>query len=119
MVRRKRGLASGYAIPRQNGKRQQRHHRSLHQFEGLPGVFNQIELLKYGDVIYIEAFGERYTYMVDDVETVFADTPQVLSQKTDQSLLTLLTCKYWDEETGEYNGRIVVQSVLQSVSAAG
>ncbi len=83
---------------------------------GTPGPFAHLEDLTYGDSIVISAFGEKYIYLVKSVEVVFADTPQVMSQNTDFSELTLITCKYFDEATGEYSGRIVIKASLQNVT---
>ncbi len=84
--------------------------------EGKPGVFFHLENLKYGNEIRITAFGECYHYSVVSNEVVYADTPQVLSQKVDKSLLTLLTCKFYNEKTGEYDGRVVVTAVLNDIT---
>ena len=83
--------------------------------EGKPGVFFHLDSLRYGDEIRITAFGEYYRYSVVSNEVVYADTPQVLSQNTDKSLLTLLTCKYYNQATGQYDGRVVVKAVLDDV----
>ena len=82
---------------------------------GRPGIFSNLHLLGYGSPIYISAFGETYVYSVEDVKTVYADTPQVLSQDTDHPKLTLITCKYFNEATGEYDGRIIVTARLESI----
>ena len=82
---------------------------------GRPGVFANLQMLSYGSPIVITAFGETYTYTVQDVETVYADTTQVLSQNTDLPTLTLITCKFYNPSTNEYEGRVVVQAVLTDV----
>ena len=86
-----------------------------YNYLGRPGVFANLYLLGYGSPIYISAFGETYVYSVEDVQTVYADTPQVLSQDTDHTKLTLITCKYYNEATGEYDGRIIVTARLHSI----
>ncbi|MBQ6519611.1 MAG: sortase [Anaerolineaceae bacterium] len=83
---------------------------------GLPGVFANLEKLSYGDEIIITAFGETFTYIVDDTMTVYQDTPQLLSQKTDLPILTLITCKYFNSSTGLYEGRFAVTAKLSGIS---
>lgn len=83
---------------------------------GLPGVFSGLGQLAYGDQIIITAYGETYTYVVDDTMTVYHDTPQVLSQDTELPVLTLITCRFYNETTGEYDGRIVVRAKLAGIS---
>ena len=83
---------------------------------GEPGVFSNLAALTYGDLINITAYGVTYTYMVDETLTVYADTPGVLSQNTDEARLTLVTCKYYDEQSDSYLGRVVIRANLISVS---
>ena len=84
---------------------------------GYPGVFSGLQKLGYGSTIYLNAYGEKLTYIVQSVQTVYADTPQVLSQNIDYPELTLITCKYYNENTGEYDGRVVVKARLSNISA--
>ena len=86
-------------------------------YTGYPGIFANLQRLGYGNTIYLNAYGEKLTYVVQDVQTVYADTPQVLSQKTDEALLTLITCRYYNEATGQYDGRVVVTAKLCEISA--
>ena len=83
---------------------------------GRPGIFSGLENLSYGDTFTITGFGESYTYIVSDVMTVYADTPEVLSQETLLPEVTLITCKYYDETSDSYKGRIVVKASLQSIA---
>ena len=83
---------------------------------GQPSVFSGIERLGYGDQIIITAFGETHTYIVDETMTVYHDTPQVLSQNVDLPVLTLITCKYYNEQTNSYDGRVVVKAKLAGIS---
>ena len=82
---------------------------------GYPGVFANLERLTYDCSISITAFGETFVYLVDSVQTVFADTPQVLSQKTDVPELTLITCKYYNAASNQYDGRVVVKAKLAEI----
>ena len=87
-----------------------------YNYLGTPGVFSGLDRLSYGCSISITAFGETFTYLVEDVQTVFADTPQVMSQKTDHPQLTLITCKYYNAATDQYDGRIVVKAKLAAIN---
>ena len=82
---------------------------------GRPGVFSGLENLGYGSTITIHAYGETFTYTVQDVQTVYADTPQVMSRQTDLPMLTLITCKYYNAALDQYDGRIVVSAVLSGI----
>jgi LPXTG-site transpeptidase (sortase) family protein len=86
-----------------------------YNYLGRPGVFANLQQLSYGSKIYVSAFGETFVYSVEDVQTVFADTPRVLSQKTDYPKMTLITCKFYNEKTGEYDGRIIVNARLEKI----
>lgn len=86
-----------------------------YNYLGAPGVFANLDRLGYGAMITVSAYGENYIYMVEDVETVYADTPRVMSQKTDVPLLTLITCKYYNAATGQYDGRVVVKAKLVEI----
>ena len=87
-----------------------------YNYLGTPGVFSGLDRLTYGCSISITAFGETFTYLVEDVQTVFSDTPQVMSQKTDHPQLTLITCKYYNAATNQYDGRIVVKAKLAAIN---
>ena len=86
-----------------------------YNYLGRPGVFSGLDRLSYGCSISVTAFGETFIYLVEDVQTVFADTPQVMSQKTDVPELTLITCKYYNEATNQYDGRVVVKAKLAEI----
>lgn len=86
-----------------------------YNYLGRPGVFSGLDRLSYGCSISVTAFGETFVYLVEDVQTVFADTPQVMSQKTDVPELTLITCKYYNEATNDYDGRVVVKAKLAEI----
>ena len=82
---------------------------------GLPGVFSGLERLSYGCSVTVEAFGEKFIYLVEDVQTVYADTPQVLSQDVDHPRLTLITCRFYNPAADAYDGRVVVRARLAEI----
>jgi LPXTG-site transpeptidase (sortase) family protein len=82
--------------------------------DGTPGPFVNLFSLFWGDEIVIHANGQRYVYQVREVRLVWADDLSVLRHET-YDWLTLITCKEFNELTGEYNYRVVVRAVLVSV----
>ncbi len=82
---------------------------------GLPGPFAHLVRLRWGDRIIIHAYGLRYIYQVREVRTTTAHDPTVLAHKT-KPWLTLLTCQDYDEASGTYLHRVVVQAVLIAAS---
>ncbi len=107
------GYLEGSAFPTWKGNTILTGHVYLQN--GLPGPFVNIDKLKYGDQIQIEAWGLIHTYMV--VETTFLEpnSPEALKH-SDQDLVTLITCRKFDQESGLYLYRTVVRAVLISVS---
>ena len=82
---------------------------------GQPGPFLNIGKLKYGDRVIIHAYGKDYTYEVRSVRTIKPWEVSTVMRHQDQSWVTLLTCKGFNEDTGEYDQRTVVRAVLISV----
>ncbi len=82
--------------------------------DGTPGPFVNLFSLFWGDEIVIHANGQRYVYQVREVRLVWADDLSVLRHE-DYDWITLITCKEFNEATGEYNYRVVVRAVLVSV----
>ena len=85
--------------------------------DGTPGPFVNLHTLRWGDEISLQAWGQRYVYQVRNVQQVAAEDMSVLGHK-DEDWITLITCKGFDEESGEYQYRSVVQAVLMRVEAA-
>jgi LPXTG-site transpeptidase (sortase) family protein len=82
---------------------------------GLPGPFDDIGKLKYGDQIIIHAWNQEYVYEVREIQLISAtDTKDVLKHE-DLSWITLLTCRNYDAETGTYLNRYIVRAVLVKV----
>lgn len=92
---------------------------SAHNYlpSGLPGPFNALDQLRYGDRIIISAWGQDYVYEVRSNEVVSSRTMRVLGH-SEQNLLTLLTCKTYDERIQSYRQRVAVQAVLIKVESA-
>ncbi len=108
----KAGYLEGTAFPTWTGNTVLTGHAYLQN--GYPGPFAQLENLRYGDSVVVEAWGQRYVYQVRSNEQV---SPQDMSvfQHEDLDWLTLITCKGWDEATNQYESRIVVRAVRVGV----
>ena len=81
---------------------------------GLPGPFEQIEKLSWGDEIILHAYGAKSVYAVRSVEWVSPTNKQVLTHE-DAAWLTLVTCDNFDEATDAYQYRVIVRAVLVDV----
>ncbi|MBL7164709.1 MAG: sortase [Anaerolineales bacterium] len=81
-----------------------------------PGPFVDLHTLQHGDQIVIHAWGQVYTYEVRTVEQVGADDFSFLPHE-DYDVLTLITCKDYDEASGEYDWRLAVRAVLISLGS--
>lgn len=81
-----------------------------------PGPFVNLHSLKHGDQIIIHAWGLKHIYEVRNVMQVKPDKLNVLPH-SDYDMLTLITCKEFNESSGEYDWRLAVQAVLMSVEA--
>lgn len=106
------GWLNGTAFPGWRGNSVLAAHNYLPN--GLPGPFADLSSLRYGDQILVHAYGETSVYAVRSVESVKPNQSQVLGHK-EQPWLTLVTCKTFDEKTGEYLWRVVVRAVLIEV----
>ena len=80
---------------------------------GKPGPFMNIGQLIWGDQIIVNAYGTQYIYSVRSVALLPYDDQSYLSH-SDQSTLTLVTCKSYDEEKAVYRWHVVVRAVLTS-----
>lgn len=81
---------------------------------GLPGPFVNLETLKWGDKIYIHEGGQTLTYIVETVDILDPDDPSIMQHES-TPVLTLVTCKGYNEQTGHYNKRVVVKAFLVEV----
>lgn len=82
---------------------------------GNPGPFADIKTLKFGDQITIQAYDEDYVYEVRENKLATRDNWSVIEKHEDRDWVTLITCEYFNEDTGEYLYRRVVRAVLIEV----
>jgi LPXTG-site transpeptidase (sortase) family protein len=82
---------------------------------GLPGPFVNLSSLGYGDQVIIHFGGQKYTYEVRENIRVRPDAVNSVLKHEEHSWLTLITCKSYNERTGEYLYRSVVRAVLVKV----
>lgn len=86
----------------------------LYLQDGNPGPFIDLKSLKWGDYIFIHAWGERYIYQVRSTGVISPDDTSILEHK-EEDWLTLLTCQDFDTDSEEYLSRLAVQAVLDTV----
>jgi LPXTG-site transpeptidase (sortase) family protein len=79
---------------------------------GNPGPFANIKSLKFGDQLTIQAYGETYTYEVRENKLVTSDDMSIIEEHKSRDWVTLITCEYFNETTGQYLYRRVVRAVL-------
>jgi len=65
--------------------------------------------------VVVHAYGQHYVYEVRSVTRVNGGDLRPLGHK-DQSWLTLITCRTYDDASGRYLHRLVVQAVLVEVA---
>jgi len=81
---------------------------------GARGVFDRLDELADGDLIYLVLDGQELAYRVSRTRAVTADTPlyQVLQAPAPGSTITLFTCGgTFSRSAGEYDHRFVVNAV--------
>jgi len=79
--------------------------------DNTPGPFLNIKNLGWGDLIIIQAWGQKYVYQVKSVGTIKPDSiSQVMKHET-MPWVTLLTCSDFNEKTGAYRNRVIVRAV--------
>lgn len=106
------GYLQGSAYPTWKGNTAIAAH--VYNTDGRPGPFVNLYQLKWGDQIIIHAWGMRHVYVVREIREVAPDDLSVLAH-SDQDLLTLITCKGFNESASSYELRLAVQAVLISV----
>ena len=82
---------------------------------GLDGPFAKLDTLKYGDQVIVHVGGQKYVYEVRTNATVKPNAIASVLQHEEKPWLTLITCKTYDEKSGEYLNRVVVRAVLINV----
>ncbi len=103
------GYLNGTAFPTWKGNSVLTAH--VYDANGKPGPFVNLSTLRWGDRIIIHAFGQKYIYEVRTVKQIDPDDTSILAHK-DESWITLITCKEYNEATNTYLSRIAVQAVL-------
>ncbi len=111
----KAGYLSGTAFPTWVGNTVITAH--VWNANNTPGPFVDLKTLKYGDQVIIHAWGLKHIYEVRAVDLVSPSDLSVLS-RSDYDMLTLLTCKGFDENRGIYAYRVAVQTILVDVRSA-
>jgi LPXTG-site transpeptidase (sortase) family protein len=106
------GYLPGTAFPTWSGNTAIAGHVYLK--DGMPGPFNRIGELMWGDEINIQAYGFRHKYEVREVATVQPTDLSVLGHE-EYDWLTLITCRGYDEDSDTYRWRVVVRAVLMEV----
>jgi len=106
------GWLNGTAFPGWEGNSGLTGH--VYLANGQPGPFVGLGKLKWGDKILVHAYGSLYTYEVRENRTVNPTNTSVLKHE-DDSWLTLITCKTYNEATNTYSSRIAVRAILVNV----
>jgi LPXTG-site transpeptidase (sortase) family protein len=81
-----------------------------------PGVFVDLKNLRYGDPIYIHAWGKVYTYQVQSNKVVSPFVSRSVLKHRERDWVTLFTCEEYAQYLGEYSYRRVVEAVLIKVT---
>ena len=106
------GYLEGTAYPTHAGNSALTAHVTLPN--GKPGPFARLGDLRWGDRVIVRAYGQEYVYEVRTVARVNAGDLRPLGHK-EQPWLTLVTCHTYDQASGRYLHRLVVQAVLITV----
>jgi LPXTG-site transpeptidase (sortase) family protein len=106
------GYLAGTAYPTHAGNTGITAHAYL--ADGRPGPFVDLNKLRYGDQVIVHIKGQRYIYEVRENKLVRPNDPFVLKHE-EHPWLTLITCKTYNEVTGDYQFRVVVRAVLVKV----
>jgi LPXTG-site transpeptidase (sortase) family protein len=77
--------------------------------DGQPVPMNKLETLQWGDQILVQNGNETLVYAVTSVAYVKPNDLSIFKH-SDTSVLTLVTCKGYNEATGHYNWRVVVKA---------
>jgi LPXTG-site transpeptidase (sortase) family protein len=78
---------------------------------GLPGPLLNLETLKWGDQILVQNGNQTLVFAVTSVSLVKPNDASIFKH-SDTPVITLVTCKGFDETTGHYRWRIVVKAKL-------
>jgi len=82
---------------------------------GQPGPFAKLDTLSYGDQVIVHIEGQKYIFEVRDNKQVKPSAVKSTLTHEEYPWLTLLTCKSYNEQTGEYTYRTAIRAVLVEV----
>jgi LPXTG-site transpeptidase (sortase) family protein len=109
---REAGYLEGSAFPTLPGNTVIAGHAYL--ADGTPGPFKNLDQMKWGDHLEINAWGQRFFYEVREIKNVAPDDKSVMRHEK-EDWVTLVTCQGFNEKTGRYNQRVVVRAVRVAV----
>jgi LPXTG-site transpeptidase (sortase) family protein len=80
-----------------------------------PGPFAQLKNLKYGDKLLVHAFGQVYTYEIQESKLVSQASVSTVFKHEKNSWITLVTCEAYQEFSQQYSYRRIVRAALVRV----
>lgn len=80
-----------------------------------PGIFMNLNELKYGDRFEIKAYGQTYIYEVRESRLISRWSVNTVFQHEDRDWVTLLSCEQYDALSSNYHFRRLVRAVLIEV----
>jgi LPXTG-site transpeptidase (sortase) family protein len=107
------GWLAGSAFPTWNGNSVLTAH--VYDAFGKPGPFVNLNKLKWGDRIIINAWGFQYVYEVREVLQVTPEDASAMMKHQTHPWLTLVTCRGYDESLDTYLYRVLIRAVLVKV----
>ncbi len=84
--------------------------------DNTPGVFAQLNSLRYGDKIEVRMANQLYSYVVTENLRVKPDQIDLAFESKSSSWLTLMTCEGFEEETATYSARRMVRAALVKIT---
>ncbi|MEP7135784.1 MAG: sortase, partial [Chloroflexota bacterium] len=81
-----------------------------------PGPFAKLKSLKYGDQVKIHVLGTVYTYEITESELISNTDAKTVFKHEDKSVITLITCENYKEDSNTYAYRRMVRAMLVSVA---
>ncbi|MBN1266135.1 MAG: sortase [Anaerolineales bacterium] len=111
------GYLEGTSFPTWSGNTALTAHNT--DVNGEPGLFAELETLRWGQQVIINAYGSRYVYEVRSVDRFVRPEEADAITHEDLSWLTLITCRGYDDTTDSYRWRVVVRAVLVDVQDIG
>ena len=108
------GWLEGSAYPTWNGNSVLTGH--IYNANGKPGIFVNLDKLRWGDQVIVTLGSLKYTYEVrENLQYVDPSALGRLLVHKESPWLTLVTCQGFDKATGTYRYRIIVRAVLLKV----